>query len=476
MRRDDLETEQEKPELQRGASPRAFTAATEIYTRWEAERERTPLDRVVGAEFRSRRYLNSSERRWIAAVVYDSVRYLRRLTTLLHQHDLPDTPENRLRLGIDEGVPAFRRSGVPENASPLQSILTPQHPNTLTPNTKLPERRDALREILSFPDVMAEELEALLGTEAIEAGEAFNRQAPTTLRVNTLRTTRANVEQRLPEATPTRYSPWGLELPKRVNIFDLPGFREGHFEIQEEASQLAALLTDAQPGQTVVDVGAGAGGKTLALAALMQNHGRIVALDTSPVALNELDKRAARAGVGIHQSCLLTADEAGLWQLSGVSLRNRNRLLRTADCVLLDAPCSGSGVIRRSPDAKWRSVDSAALERLQQNLLLQGCELVAPGGVFIYVTCAFERSQDEAIVERFLESPAGREFILEPVLPRLQAAFRRTAPLHGDAPTVEAIETDVLQALVTGPYLRTWPHRHGLDSFFAACLRRTGKA
>ena len=137
----------------------------------------------------------------------------------------------------------------------------------------------------------------IVGKRSVDAAEAFNRQAPTTLRVNPLRVSWAHLRKSLPEPTPTRYSPWGLEMPRRVNVYDVPGYRTGWFEVQEEASQLVSLLVDAQPGQGIVEVGAGAGGKTLALAALMENKGEIFAIDTSQNRLEELQKRAERAGV-----------------------------------------------------------------------------------------------------------------------------------------------------------------------------------
>jgi 16S rRNA (cytosine967-C5)-methyltransferase len=462
-------------------SPRALAAAIEIYARWEAEQERSPLDRVVAAEFRSRHYLNAGERRWIGAAVYGSVRFLRRQERLLELLGLPTTPDTRLRLWAS--APAL-----PDGTSPTliplpeERMLTSQEHLTAAlaalPGPATP--RDHLRITLSFPDTLADTLEDLLGDEALDAARAFNAQAPTTLRVNTLRATRTQAQTALPAAVPTRYSPWGLELPQRLNLYDLPGFREGWFEAQEEASQLVALLTDAQPGQTVADVAAGAGGKTLALAALMQRRGRLIALDTAGERLAELGKRAARAGVAGIEMQQLHADAEGRWQLSGAAQQRLDRLRGTVDVALVDAPCTGSGVLRRSPDARWRVSDVEAFTRLQQTLLAQASMLVAPDGMLCYATCAFERSQNEEVVEAFLASPEGAAFRVEPALPRLRAACRRAARLTPDSPVPPPHPTapapfteEAFAALASGPYLRTWPQRHGLDAFFAACLRRS---
>ena len=272
---------------------------------------------------------------------------------------------------------------------------------------------------------MADALESGLREEAITAAQAFNTQAPTTLRVNPLRVSWAHLRKSLPEATPTLYSPWGLEMPRRVNVFDVPGYRTGWFEVQEEASQLVALLVDARPGQEIAEVGAGAGGKTLALAALMENKGEIFAIDTSKARLEELEKRAERAGVTCVQTCWVAADEAGEWQPTVSVRRTVNRWRNRADSVLVDAPCTGSGVLRRSPDAKWREFDLPHMTRLQSTLLAQAATLVKPEGHLFYVSCAFERVQNEDIVENFLTTELGQQYEVVPAVPRLQAASVR---------------------------------------------------
>ena len=346
--------------------------------------------------------------------------------------------------------------------------------------------------------------EGLLGTEALDAARAFNRQAPTTLRVNPLRVSWAHLRKSLPDPTPTRYSPWGLELSRRVNIFELPGYRTGWFEVQEEASQLVSLLVDAQPGQGIAEVGAGAGGKTLAFAALMENKGAIFAIDTSQYRLDELQKRAERAGVTCVEPIEIDADSAGERQPTVSKRRKINQWRNMADAVLVDAPCTGSGVLRRSPDAKWREFDLAHMTGMQANLIQQAATLVRPGGMLFYVTCAFEREQNEDIVNAFLATELGQQYEVVPAVPRLQAACERADALARTPPFLrtekaqkklaerqeqeqqaqseegmastgtpepERAPTDYA-SLTSGLFLRTWPHRHGLDAFFAACLQR----
>jgi 16S rRNA (cytosine967-C5)-methyltransferase len=449
-------------------SDRAIHAATEIYTRWQAERDRTPLDRVVGAEFRSRRYLNAAERRWAAEAIYGSVRYLRRQRRLLEILGREDSPETRIRLWAEADA------GDETVLSAFEQL----------PDSKTP--REYLRITLSFPDDMATSLETLLGTQAVAAAKAFNAQAPTTLRLNPLRSDRQRVRTALPELTPTQFSPWGLELPHRVNIFDQPGFRAGWYEVQEEGSQLAALLTNVHPGQTVVDVGAGAGGKTLPLAALMENRGRLIALDTALPRLEELQDRAHRAGVSKMEIIELEANAEGVWRRDGEARKVLLGLNGSADHVLLDAPCTGSGVLRRSPDTKWRLVDRPVLARLQRTLLAQSSLLVAPDGYLHYVSCSFEPEQNERIVEEFLASAEGKEFVLVPVAGRLLAACGRAEQMAKQPPRARRNQEEVspkpsspseemkqrFAPLTNGPFLRTWPHRDGLDAFFGATLQR----
>ena len=437
--------ESNEGELRLKLTPRGISAAGEILSRWLDEGATLPLDRLVQNELRKRHQFNSGERRWVSNAVYGSVRHLQR---------------QELRLKAEQ---------LPFDGTALAELWSRDRSDE---NSVDPELSPAayLRDQLSFPEHLASELEAQLNGEAIAAGRAFNRQAPTTLRINPLKTTREVVIDRLGVGLPTRYSPWGVELPGRVNVHDTPGFREGWFEIQEEASQLAALLAAPMPGGVVIDVGCGAGGKTLAMAAMMNNRGQVHAIDVSADRLDELAKRALRAGVKTVRRHLAEVDVSGRWMEDRPLRSPIKNLQRRGDVVLVDAPCTGAGVIRRSPDAKWRNNDIGAFTALQFALLQQSAELVAPKGVLIYVTCTFEAVQNEEIVSRFLASPAGHSFSLLEVAPRLANAIARSASAgngNEGAPADQSIAD-----LTSGPYFRTWPHRHDLDAFFAACLIR----
>ncbi len=411
-------------------TPRALNSAIEIYARWVQEQEKTPLDRVVNAEVRSRRYLNSRERRWVQSVLFTTLRLLRRQKHLCSLLKRDATAENLIR------ITAMEQSEEDTSFLPLEEWKAAL--------AQLPTREDAsgyLRISLSYPDNLAQDLETVLGADAIAEGEALNQQAPTTLRVNTLKTTRESLLERLEEATPTHYSPWGITLSHRSPVNLLPGYEEGFFEIQEEASQLVALLSEVEPGQRVLEVGAGGGGKTLTLCAMMQNQGTLYALDSSKLRLDDLEKRVERVQAKQVIPILVETKERGLWKKTVPALPSE------VDCIFIDAPCTGTGALRRNPDAKWREVNIPRFVELQSALITQSAPSLKPGGLLCYVTCAFESSQNEEVVEAFLNSEAGANFEKEP----LPAAF---------------------QAFDSGGYFRSWSSKHGLDAFFMARLRK----
>ncbi len=286
----------------------------------------------------------------------------------------------------------------------------------------------------------AEEAAALVGV--------LNERAPLTVRANLLRGTRAALLERLAAegvgAAPTPLSPWGLRLDGHENAFALPSFQEGWFEIQDEGSQLIALAAGARPGATVVDACAGAGGKTLALAAEMHNRGTLWALDADADRLAEARRRARRAGVdNLRVRAIAAGEEAGA-QLADLDGR--------ADVVLVDAPCSGLGTLRRRPDARWRLApgDPDRFAARQRELVARFGRLVRPGGRLVYATCAIGRAENDDIADH-----------VERTLPFDPAPL---APLLG-AERAAAAGAD-------GSRLRLLPHRHGTDGFFVAAFTR----
>ncbi len=302
----------------------------------------------------------------------------------------------------------------------------------------------------NLPEWLAERLQAEVGDEFWPLLEALSGSAPLDLRVNTFKAKREAVQAEFAaaniEAVPTPYSPWGLRIQGKPALHKLEVFLRGDVEVQDEGSQLLALLTDAKRGEMVVDFCAGAGGKTLALGAAMRNTGRLYAFDTSGHRLASLKPRLARSGLSnVHPVQIAHERDDRIKRLAG-----------KIDRVLVDSPCSGLGTLRRNPDLKWRqspqSVDELKVK--QAAILASASRLVKPGGRLVYATCSLLQAENEHIAEAF-SAERIRDF--KPV-----AAGELLSAAHVD-------QADIL---VGGPYLRLWPHRHGTDGFFAAVWER----
>jgi len=259
----------------------------------------------------------------------------------------------------------------------------------------------------SIPDWMDELAEKELGARWDGELEALNEEARVVLRANTLKTSRQALQQKFERdeiltTAPQQFAD-AVILEQRQNIFSRAEFKEGLFEVQDAGSQLIAPFLFAEPGMRVIDACAGGGGKTLHLASLMQNKGRIIALDTEQWKLDELKKRARRAGAGNIETRLIE------------SSKTIKRLENTADRLLLDVPCSGLGVLRRNPDAKWKLtlefIDR--VRELQQHILNDYCTLVKPGGCMVYSTCSILNSENEEQVKQFLHQRNDFECVEE---------------------------------------------------------------
>jgi 16S rRNA (cytosine967-C5)-methyltransferase len=276
---------------------------------------------------------------------------------------------------------------------------------------------------------------------------ALNEQATTDLRVNTLKTTRETLQAELAKeeffSTPGVLSPVCLRLDKRGPIFTSPLFKAGHFEVQDEGSQVVAMMVDAQPGQRVIDFCAGAGGKTLAIAAAMKNKGRILAWDTSEKRLKQIVPRLRRAGVDTVQTHVIESENDAFIK----------RHKQTADRVLVDAPCSGSGTWRRNPDLKWRfnRKDLDEVLAVQQSILQSASRLVKPGGRLIYATCSILLDENEHQITQFLKSVNNFRVVCA------QKIWDKNSTC-GENETVS--------------FLSLTPHEDGVDGFFAAVLER----
>ena len=270
---------------------------------------------------------------------------------------------------------------------------------------------------------------------------ANNTVPPLLIRANPLKTSRESLQRVMHDEGYTSshavFSPFGLVVDKKEGIFRTEAFRKGLFEVQDEGSQLITLLTGAQEGETVIDTCAGNGGKTLFIAGLMKNKGTLIASETNTVKLGNLRRRAERAGA----TNIKTMDIEGLHEYSG-----------KADCVFIDAPCSGMGVFRRNPDAKWRlgAQDILELSSKQKEIIRDYSELVKPGGRLVYATCTISREENEAVVCVFLE--VMKDFCVVPPSVINPELFCRFTTEKG--------------------FFRSLPHVHNMDGFFGAVMRR----
>jgi len=252
------------------------------------------------------------------------------------------------------------------------------------------------------------------------------------------------------KALPTPYSPHGLRIAGKPNLNQLDAFTRGAFEVQDEGSQLLALLLDAKRGEMVVDFCAGAGGKTLAIGAAMRNTGRLYAFDTSAHRLDALKPRLARSGLSnVHPAAIAHERDERVKRLAG-----------KIDRVLVDAPCSGLGTLRRNPDLKWRqNLEQVAQMALTQTAILQSASrLLKPGGRLVYATCSMLQQENEAVAQAF--SAANPDF----------------TPLEV-AEVLTGLKVEAAASLCSGGeegrrYLRLWPQRHQTDGFFAAVWQK----
>ena len=420
----------------------------------------SPADRVSAAFFRSRRYMGGGDRRDVIDRAYRVLRSRAALDWWIEKTQMafPDRERARMiaALALIDKWSADRIAGSFDGGQYRPAPLTAEE-RRLAQGLRgkpLTDPKQPLAVRLEFPDWLEPELASLYGEGLEREMAALMAEAQTDLRANTLKATREEAREALAAehvtAEPTPLSPLGLRVAGRPNLASLACFKSGLIEVQDEGSQLVALLADARPGQRVADFCAGAGGKTLAMAASMKNKGKLVASDVLIGRVERAATRLNRAGVHNVERRGLTS-ERDPWV---------KRHAGTFDRVLLDAPCSGSGTWRRNPDAKWRLApkDIEELVALQRRILESAARLVKPRGRLIYATCSLLRRENQEQVEWLLG--ANPAFRLLPVAEVWQEAIG-SASLEG--------------AGLDGPYLSLTPARNGTDAFFLAVLERAAK-
>ncbi len=406
---------------------------------------RVPLDSVVGDYMRVRRYIGSKDRREIAERIYDMTRAHGRLGWWLEKTGAEDIPRHRVIawLALGEQIDEKRFGDLFDSSQYAPDVLSEDE---LTLAKKLigqdlyhKDIPESLR--VECPALYEEKIRAYFGDDFAAEMEAMLEPATLDLRVNGFLATREKVQQFLEadgvKTSETPYSPWGLRCEGKAFLSKTKAFNKGWIEIQDEGSQLIAAMCGAEPGMQVLDYCAGAGGKTLALAAAMMRKGRIVAMD--------LDEKRLMKGKARYKKSNL----ADIIELRPLSDEKQRRWLKRQkgkfDIVLLDVPCTGTGTWRRNPDMRWR-VYGPSMEELipvQAEIMDKAKNAVKPGGKLVYATCSLLPDENENQVAAFLERNSDFEIL----------------------PIDEALG-------LGSPYMRLTPKRHKTDGFFAAVLQR----
>ncbi len=419
--------------------PLMLNHCSELYSLWSGQNAgRPPADRIMKSYFRSRHYLGAGDRRFIGYLFYDMIRNLRLyrwqirntrdmksenippalLTVHAYKHRYPEESKT-VRFRLEDRISRYFREYSPAD-------IFPDHP--------------AVR--WSVPELLWEKLNNSCPPEALNRClETLLRRPEVHLRVNTLKTRLPDLlrEMRDVPVSKGKISPAALRLNKHTDLTRHPLFRRGMFEFQDESSQLVAYACDPQSNDLVVDLCAGGGGKTLHLAALMQNKGTLIATDRDPGRLRDLKPRAKRAGAS---------------NIRVTALRDLRHFRDRADILLIDAPCSGSGVYRRNPDAKWELTNEMLDLRIstQKRLLDEYAGLLKKGGRLIYATCSLLPDENAMQIDGFLQRHPG--FAPAP----LRDAFAKHSV---DIPPSPA-----------GHMLTILPQDYDSDGFFIAALRR----
>lgn len=373
-------------------------------------------DRVIDKYLRANRKWGARDRKFFAEGVYEIVRHKRKLEFIAQSEDEWDL------IGTHLVLKGFE----------LPNRMEFDNVDIERVRSRAQYKKDPEVEY-SFPDWLNQLGQEEFGADWLKLMESLNQPAEVFLRANTLKITADQLIKELKaeevdlEKVNSKDFELGscLKLKERKNVFITEAFKKGSFEMQDAASQLVAPLLQVEPGHRVVDACAGAGGKSLHIAAMMKNKGKIIAMDIHEWKLKELRDRCSRAGVDILETKLIDSN------------KTVKRLENSFDRVLLDVPCSGLGVIRRNPDTKWKLTmdEIVRLQDLQKEIISKYSEMCKVGGVMVYATCSILHRENEQQVQWFLNSTAGKNWSLV-------------------------------------KEMRVWPHKHGFDGFYAAVLKK----
>jgi len=395
---------------------------------------REPADGLLSRYFREHPKLGMDERAFIAETVFAILRRKRFL-----EHVAGQATPRKLVLAFLVKIQGL-------NQRELLPLLTKGETDWLPQAKAVSLESLPLAVQADLPDWLVEKLQGFMtDSEILTLARGMQHPAPLDLRVNTFLATRDEVLQALPqegiEAIPTQFSPLGLRVNGKPALNRGKLFLDGKIEVQDESSQLLGFLVAPKRGEMIVDFCAGAGGKTLLLGAFMQSQGRIYAFDVSEKRLNNLKPRLKRSGLSNLQPQLINNE-------NDIKIK---RLQGKIDRVLVDAPCSGLGTLRRNPDLKWRQTPEAIgeLTAKQGAILAAAAKLLKPGGRLVYATCSILPEENEQIVAAFLAAHPGFK-----LLDCAALLAQQHIPLD------------------TGEYLRLYPHVHATDGFFAAALER----
>lgn len=358
--------------------------------------DRKYADKVIERLLKANRKWGSEDRKVVSQIFYDIIRWKKRLEYYMSEGVKPNNIYKMI-LTYCLWTKTHYKKFEEFDGIKIADIINKLKKNTVP--TKAIEH--------SIPDWLAETLEKELGAGWEREMNALNEQAPTILRANTLKTSTkeliSDLKDENVESFPIKNYPDAIQLEEKKNVFLTSAFKDGLFEVQDASSQKIGELLDVQEGMRVVDACAGAGGKTLHLAALMKNKGQIIALDIYEWKLAELKRRAKRAGAHNIEARFIEDNKV------------IKRLHEKADRVLIDAPCSGLGVLKRNPDSKWK-IDQDFIDRIkkeQQQILQDYSKMLKKGGKMVYATCSILPSENNEQVETFLQENEGFKLLKE---------------------------------------------------------------